>query len=139
MYKRKEVIEEEDLDWDSKTRDIIPDKNVNVSRPSEAKRKQILLNEEVKIEEKTHIQNSVLTFFNEHEYSLLVPMILIVPYLVGILFNFILFYLYSGVTFVKVFSVEKQHNMFELWSVGAYTFITIGTIWILLKMFKEGR
>ena len=139
MYKRKEVTEEEHLDWDSKTRDTTQDKMVNISRPAEQKPKQIILNEESNVEENPHIQSSVLTFFDEHEYSVILPMILIVPYLVGLLFNFILFYTYSGITLGKVFSIEKQHNIIELWSIGAYLFITLGTIWILLKMFKEAR
>lgn len=139
MYKRKEVIEQEDLDWDNKTRDSYEDRAVKVSRPPNEKRKKIFLNVETEIEKKNVKQSTVMTFFNEYEYLSLALMIFMIPYLVGLLFNAVLFYIYSGITLVKVFSIEKQNNIFELWSVGAYTFVTSWMIWIIFKTFKEGR
>ncbi len=139
MYKRDEVVEEEHLDWDKKTKETIQEKDVKVTLSSEAKHENLVLNEESKVENKSDIQNNVMTFFMKYEYLSLGLIILILPYLVGLLFNFVLFYIYSGITLDKVFNIEKKQNIFELWSIGAYTFVTLGIIWILLKTLKDSR
>lgn len=139
MYKRKEVIEEENLDWEDETRDRIQKKDVIVSLPSKAKIKNVLLDEENTVENKFDKQRNLMTYIDEYEDLSLGLTILLVPYLVGLLFNSLLFYVYSGITLDKVLTIEKEYKIFELWSIGAYTFITSWIIWILFKMLKEIR
>ena len=139
MYKRKEVVEEEHLEWDKKTKETIQEKNVEVTLPPKVKHKELLIDEESSFENKSDKQSNVITFFYKYEYLSIGLIILILPYLVGLLFNFVLFYIYSGITLDKVFNIEKKHNIFELWSIGAYTFVTLGIIWILLKTLKDSR
>lgn len=139
MYKRKEVIEEEHLDWEKKPKDTVQQKDFKGTLESEAKHKKLLLNKESGFKNKSDIEHNVMTYFNGNEYLWLGLIVLIVPYLVGLLFNTLLFYIYSGITFDKVFSIEKESKIFELWTIGAYTFVTIWILWVLLKMFKEGR
>jgi len=138
MYKRNEVIEEEHLEWD-KTKDIVQEKDVKVTLPHEVKPEILLIAEESSFENKSDKQSNVMTFFHKYEYLSLGLIILILPYLVGLLFNFVLFYIYSGITLDKVFIIEKEHNIFEFWTIGIYTFVTSWIIWIILKTLNDSR
>jgi len=140
MYKRKEVIEDEHLDWDDHSKDKVQENNLKVTLPHDAKDKQLLTHKENGFQNKPEIKHKVTTYIDENEPVWLLGLgILIVPYLVGLLFNIVLFYIYSGISLGKVFSIEKEYKVFELWSIGAYTFVTLGIIFILLQMFKEGK
>lgn len=140
MYKRKEVIEEEHLDWDDHPKDKIQEKNLKVTLPHDAKHKQLLTHKKSRFQNKPEIKHKVSTYIDGNEPMWLLGLsILIIPYLVGLLFNILLFYIYSGISLDKIFSIEKEYKVFELWSIGAYTFVISGTIWILLQMFKEDR
>jgi len=129
MYKRNEDIEEEHLKWDKKTKDIVQEKDVKVTLPPEVKPEILLIDK----------QSNVMTFFYKYEYLSLGLIILILPYLVGLLFNFVLFYIYSGITLDKVFIIEKEHNILEFWTIGIYTFVTSWIIWIMLKTLNDSR
>lgn len=140
MYKRKEVIVEEHLDWDDHSKDKIQEKNLKVTLPHDAKHKQLLTHKESGFQNKPEIKHKVTNYIDENEPLWLLGLgILIVPYLLGLLINIVLFYIYSGISLGEVFSIEKQYKIWELWSIGAYTFVTLGIILILLQMFKEGR
>ena len=139
MYKRNEVIEEEHLEWNKKSKDIVQEKDLKVTLPAEVKPKKLLINEESSSENKSDKQSSIMTFFYKYEYLSLGLIILILPYLVGLLFNFVLFYIYSGTTLNKAFIIEKEHNILELWTIGVYAFITSWIIWIIFKTLSDNR
>ena len=135
MYKRDEVIEEEDLDWEGHSKDLVEENHEQVPLRSNSKRKRRPLHQEVSFDKKLSIMN----YFNGNEYLLLALFVLIVPYLVGFLFNASLFYMYSGISLGKVFGIANTYKIIELWTIGAYTFITIWIVWILVKTFIESR
>jgi hypothetical protein len=139
MYKRNEVIEEEDLEWNKKTKDTVQENDLEVTLPPEVKHEKLLIDEESSFENQSDKQSNVMAFFYKYEYLSLGLIILILPYLVGLLFNFVLFYIYSGTTLDKAFSIEKEHNILELWTIGVYAFVTSWIIWIILKTLNDNR
>ena len=135
MYKRKEEIEEEDLDWDSQPKDSAKVEEKNVISKNDNKS----LHQGTEPVYSSNVKKGVSAYFNGNEYLLLGLSILIVPYLVGFLFNTILFFIYGGMSLATVLGIVIKYKALELWSIGAYAFITIGIIWILLQAYNDRR
>lgn len=139
MYKRKEVIEEEHLDWNVPSQDENINKHQEVPSVPIPKTKSNLSTDKTYVEDIPEKQNKIIDFLYKYEYLSLGIIVIILPYLVGLFFNFVLFYVYSGISLAKVFNIDTNHNVFELWTIGAYTFITLWMIWILLKILNEKK
>lgn len=139
MYKRKEVIEEEHLDWNVPSQDENINKYQEVPSVPIPKTKSNLSTDKNFVEDIPEKQNKLMDLLYKYEYLSLGMILIILPYLVGFFFNFILFYVYSGISLAEVFNIDTNHNVFELWTIGAYTFATIWIIWILLKTLTDKR
>ena len=133
MYKRKENVKEEHLDWDKQPKESNEEKNLKVTSENEVKHESSVIPIENSVEIESDKESIIMTFVYKYEYLSLGIIVLILPYLVGLVFNLVLFYIYSGITLDKVFAIEKEHHILELWTIGGYSFITLSIIWIILK------
>ncbi|HEY9129806.1 MAG TPA: hypothetical protein VIN02_08220 [Sulfurovum sp.] len=142
MYVREENIPEENLDWDkTQVREVqektqAEDKeNKKVIHP--AAKNKIVLKKKIKFSE-INIKSTIQNFLDEHgELSLLISL-LTFPYIIGfIIIAFIL--LYGGVPIDRFFSMKEGIFHFELWSIGAYIFITTGVIWLFMIIVSQRR
>ena len=139
MYKRNENIKDENLDWDDESKDEIQEKNIKVTLEPEVKSEKLSPKKEISFEIMSDKKSHIMTLFHKYEYVSLGLIILVLPYLVGLLFTFVLFYIYSGITLDKVFIIEKEHNILEFWTIGIYAFVTSWIIWIILKTLNDSR
>lgn len=137
MYKRVEKIEEEKLDWrekestlDEKT--FIPSKNVNITPLKNKKR--VLSNFST-----LKIQNKMTKMIDTNiELSSFIG-VLLLPYFVGFSIAYALFYAYAHMTIVDFLTLEKDDIIIQLWSVGAYVFITLGVFWAFAHILKRRK
>jgi hypothetical protein len=143
MYQRKEELPEENLDWDGspdKVEDPKTDAENNqdkhVIHPSTGNSK-IVFQKKVKLSQ-INIKNTIKNILDEHgEVSLLLGLITL-PYIIGFfVVAFIL--MYGGVPIDRFFSLKEGIFHFELWSIGAYVFITVGVIWLVILLFQHRR
>ena len=142
MYVREENIPEENLDWDKTQVQEVQEKtqaedkeNKKVIHP--AAKNKIVLKKKIKFSE-INIKSTIQNFLDEHgELSLLISL-LTFPYIIGfIIIAFIL--LYGGVPIDRFFSLKEGIFHFELWSIGAYIFITTGVIWLFMMIVSQRR
>lgn len=143
MYQRKEDLPEENLDWEESLKKVDhPEtdaenmENKHIIHPSIEKNK-IVFQKKFKWDQ-ANIKNTIKNIFDEHgEVSLLLGL-LTLPYVIGfIVVAFIL--LYGGVPIDRFFSLKDGIFHFELWSIGAYVFITVGVIWLVVMLFQNRR
>ena len=140
MYIREETIEEENLDWgevlekidDVKHEEI--EETIHVMHPDTQNHKITLNN---KRNRKLNIKQSIMSVVDDHsEFSLLFA-IFIVPYMVGFVVSYLLFFMYGGMPLGSFLSIDKGNFHFELWSIGAYFFISLGVISTVLMHFNK--
>ncbi|MGB5506629.1 MAG: hypothetical protein WBM70_08085 [Sulfurovum sp.] len=143
MYERKENIPEENLDWekglnkvDHPETDAEKMENKHVIHPA-IEHNNIVFQKKF-IWSQANIKKTIQNIFDEHgEVSLLFGL-LTLPYVIGfIVVAFIL--LYGGVPIDRFFSLKEGIFHFELWSIGAYIFITVGVIWLVVMLFQQRR
>ena len=137
MYERKENIEEENLDWgeDHGQMDDEIEETRHIIHP-DSKANKIIFNNKVNSARKLNIKKSIINFSTEYTEISLLLSLLIVPYMVGFfVVSFIL--LYGGVPIGNFLSLKEEIFHFELWSIGAYLFITAGVIWAVLASTKS--
>jgi len=140
MYVREETIEEENLDWGEDLEKIDQDtdkemvETMHVIHPDEQNHNiHFNYNRNIKL----NIKQSIMSVVDDHsEFSLLFG-ILFVPYLVGFVVSYLLFFMYGGMPLGSFLSINKGNFHFELWSIGAYCFISLGVIGTVLMHFKE--
>ena len=134
MYVREENIPEENLDWDKTQVKEVQDKTQEESKDSKkvihpAAKNKIVLKKKIKFSE-INIKSTIQNFLDEHGGLSLLISLLTFPYIIGfIIIAFIL--LYGGVPIDRFFSLKEGIFHFELWSIGAYIFITTGVIGLL--------
>lgn len=139
MYVRKETIEEENLDWgvDLETIDEETDEKIDETKHlihPDSKKNKIIFNNQMN--RKLNIKQSITNVVNDYsEFSLLFG-ILFVPYFVGFVVSYLLFFIYGGMPLGSFVTIQKGNFHFELWSIGAYFFITLGVIGTVLMQFK---
>ena len=131
MYVREETIEEENLDWGIDPEKIVQeadekiDETIHVMHP-DAKNDQIHFHQ--RMNRKINIKQRIMSVIDDHtEFSLLFG-IVIVPYMLGFIISYFLFYFYGGMSFNNFLTVEQVPTAIELWSIGAYLFVTVGTV-----------
>lgn len=143
MYERKENIPEENLDWekglnkvDHPETDAVKMEAKHVIHPAIEHNKIVF--QKKFIWSQANIKKTIQNIFDEHgEVSLLFGL-LTLPYVIGfIVVAFIL--LYGGVPIDRFFSLKEGIFHFELWSIGAYIFITVGVIWLVVMLFQQRR
>lgn len=139
MYVREETIEEENLDWDALTRvskdnqeQLIEDtKEETASHDPFSKPKKTFLKNRVKSQKlgpKFTLKNELTDLFKKYaEVSLLLGIVFI-PYTLGFVISYFLFYFYGGMSISNFLGVQEVPTTIELWSIGAYLFITVGAV-----------
>lgn len=142
MYVRKENIPEENLDWDGSHEkvnqpEIESEKKEDKHVIHPAAQNKIVLKQKVNFSQ-INIKSIILNFLDEHGALSFMITLLTFPYIIGfIVISFIL--LYGGVPINRFFSSKEGIFHFELWSVGAYIFITLGVIWLVTLLFSQRR
>jgi len=142
MYVRKENIPEENLDWSGSHEktdqpEIGTESNESKHVIHPAAKNKIVLKKKVKLSQ-VNIKSTIQNFLNDHsELSFLISL-LTFPYIIGFtIISFIL--LYGGVPIDRFFSLKEGVFHFELWSIGAYIFITGGVIWLVMLLISQRR
>lgn len=147
MYVREETIEEENLDWSELTKaskdnqdKLIEDTKEEAAQDPVSKPKKIFLNNRVKMQKigpRFTLKNELTDLFKQYaEFSLLFSL-LFVPYFVGFVATYIVYFIYGGMPIGSFLAIEKGNFHFELWSIGAYFFVTLGVIGSILMNFKD--
>lgn len=138
MYIREETIEEENLDWGELTKvskenqdKLIEDtKEETAQDPLPQKKKIFLKNPDNSINtgSKFTFKNELSDLFKQNaEISLLLG-IVVVPYMLGFVISYFLFYFYGGMSINNFLTLEQVPTAIELWSIGAYLVVTVGTV-----------
>ena len=139
MYARVENIEEENLDWEKhpEKNDLPSMENTkHVIHPA-SDHNQFIFQKKVKITP-ANIKREILNFLDEYvEVSLLLGS-LVVPYMIGF-FVVAIILINGGVPFDRFFSEKEGVFHFELWSIGAYFFITAGVIWLVITLLLQKK
>lgn len=135
MYVRQEHIEEENLDWGELAKASVVKQNNALEETKEgdvkssvSKQKKPFLNNRAKMGRKFNIKNELNDLLKQNaEISLLLGIVL-VPYILGFAISYFLFFFYGGVSIVSFLSIPQAPSAIELWSIGAYLFITVGAV-----------
>ncbi|GEM_PF-2190763 len=140
MYVREEKIEEENLDWGALTKvsndnqdKLIEDLKEETAQPPASKKKKMFLNHSAKIDkigQKFTIKSKLTDLFKQNSEIALLLGMLFIPYILGFVISYFLFYFYGGMPISNFLSVQHE---FELWSIGAYLFVTAWLIWAILS------
>lgn len=138
MYVREEKIEEENLDWGELTKaskenqeKLIEEAKQEAAGASVPTPKKSFLNNRakmIKMAPKFTLKDE-LTHYLKHnaEVSLLLGMVFI-PYVLGFLISYFLFFFYGGMPISHFLDVQKVPTTIELWSIGAYIFVSVGAV-----------
>ena len=138
MYKRVEQIEEENLDWDQQHMRQInetrgQEENVIFS-PAFNKKKTVW---ETIIE--YDIEKKLMKFFNKNMELASFMGVLLLPYFIGFWIAYALFYSYGDMTIIGFLSFEKDHLLVQLWSIGAYLFVTSWVFWAFSQVLQNSK
>jgi len=132
MYKREEQIQEENLDWDQSN--------------SRMQKENIIFSPAYK--SKKTVWQSINAFdiekqsmhFVEKNIELSSFMgVLLLPYFVGFLVTYILFYSYGGMSLIGFLSMDKEFLLLQLWSIGAYMFVTSWVFWAFSHILQSSQ
>jgi len=137
MYRREETTEERVFSCES--RPIVPleemgEEIAEAVIPSVPKLREIFLNELASPRGKFNIKRKAANLLNKNEEFSLSLSILFLPYILGFIISYMLFYFYGGMPIESFITIEKGNMHFELWSIGAYLLITAGVIWAVLSL-----
>ena len=126
MYSRKENIEEEKIDWESHT------------VPSPVRKKKLiskLVSPFKSAEDKAfnYTGGKEKDLLNENLKLVFIFSLLFLPYIVGFIVSYFLFYVYGGMNIIDF--IMRQHGSlyFQFWAIGIYLVIVIGIIWTLIN------
>ena len=125
MYKRAEQLEEENLIWENvpaqETQAIPAKKSYSRLHTS----LQLSLQNRMDVIAKKLTIKKLSNLMDEHSEIALLFAVGVLPFVVGFCFSYLLFYLYGGVPISGFLAMGKDHTIVEMWSIGAYIFITI--------------
>ena len=125
MYKRAEQIEEENLNWE---REPSQETNLLASEKSTSNPQtslQLALQNRIESIAKKLNFKKLNDFIDDNTEIALLFTVVVLPFVVGFCFSYALFYLYGGVPMSGFLEMGKNHTVLEMWSIGAYVFITI--------------
>ncbi len=138
MYIRKETIEEENLDWSELTEvsknnqdKLIEDTKEEAAQDPVSKPTKIFLKDHAKIQKigpKFTLKNELSDLLKQNAEISLLFGIVFIPYILGFVISYFLFYFYGGMSINNFLSVQQVPTAIELWSIGAYLFITVGAV-----------
>jgi hypothetical protein len=125
MYKRAEQIEEENLNWEGgsseETHALASKKSTSNPQTS----LQLSLQNRMAFIAKILNFKKLNDFIDDNTEIALLFAVVVFPFVVGFCFSYALFYLYGGVPMSGFLEMGKNHTVLEMWSIGAYVFITI--------------
>ncbi len=134
MYKRKENIEEERLEWESHP--VSPfgkkDKKGGMFPPG-SKHNKKSFHKQTKLGRKLSMRRKDTEFLVLESELFLLFSLLIFPYAVGFLVSYLLFYLYAGMPIMSFLEMQQLRLQIEFWGIGMYLFITVGVLWTVFK------
>jgi len=143
MYKRNEVVEEEHLNWDKKSKELVEDKDLKVTLSPKVKHEKSLPNEKNKIHitstskrKLSIIKETKEITSNMGEKTIFFLLLIIFPYLLGLFLFFILVPIFSGLSFNILFVVIDFFDWathFLFWSIGYVTLTFLGISLVLYK------
>lgn len=120
MYKRAEQIEEENINWEhTSTQEVQPITDQKSTTNLFTSIQSTLQNRMDSIAKKLN------DFIDDNTEIALLFSVVVLPFVVGFCFSYALFYLYGGVPISGFIEMGKDHTVLEMWSIGAYIFITI--------------
>ena len=131
MYVRKENIEEEHLDWSKYTNPSTDEQDKTIENPAQVptiKQKKPFLNNRAKMVRKFNIKSKLTDLFNQNAEISLVLSILFLPYIAGFFISYLLYFFYGGMSIMNFLSIQETPSTIELWSIGAYLFITVAAV-----------
>jgi len=134
MYIRNEAIEEEHLDWEGKDK--------HTPKPlfaPEIKDQSALLEEYKELDHKLDKKRKMMTIFEENSKLFSLIGLLILPYILGFVLTYLLFYFYGGMSLGGFIDVKKDYLLFQLWSIGAYLFVTVWVFWAFFRNLTSER
>jgi len=137
MYVREETIEEETLDWgiDLEQIDNVKHEEIlHVIHPDAQNHQISFINH---TNRKSKIKQSITGVLDDYSGFSLLFGIFFIPYVVGFIVSYLLFFIYGGMPLGSFLSINKGNFHFELWSIGAYFFISLGVIGTVLMHFKN--
>lgn len=138
MYKRLEHIEDENLDWDQMDESLLEETTVqkeNVIFSPVFKNKKALWQSITAFD----IQQKMMKLLEKNLEISSFMGILLLPYFVGFLIAYALFYNYGGMTIMDFFTIEKDHILLQLWSIGAYLFVTLWVFWAFSQVAQRTK
>ena len=142
MYARIETIEEECLDWGNNFAATLKksDKEITKSvQPSEPKHEQFFLKEYVTLSKNFNIIRKFTDVLNQRPELSFIFSMLTLPYVLGFLISYFLYYTYGGMPISHFVHVGHVSFQVELWSMGAYICITLLVIWLVLGYFYKKK
>lgn len=132
MYTRVETIEEENLNWE----------NVPVQEPEAAPvekteftmrdKIKLFLNKGGNVGRGKFSVKKMTGFINQNSEISSLFAVVVFPYILGFCFSYFLFYFYGGMSIGSFLGMEQNHLFIEMWSIGAYIFITAWVIWAIV-------
>lgn len=142
MYARVETIEEECLDWESHLRAPLENMGGEMKKAvifPVSQHKEMFLNEIVSLAKEFNIKRKLTHFLDENPVISFIFSMLTFPYMVGFLISYFLFSFYGGMSISSFLNIEQGNFQIELWAMGAYLFVTLWLIWIVLGFFIQRR
>ena len=138
MYKRVEQIEEENLDWDQQ--------DTRLTEAAQGQKENIIFSPKFKSKKavwpsinKLEIEKMSMKFIENNMGLSSFMGVLILPYFVGFLFGYILFYSYGGMSLIGFLSMDKEFLLLQLWSIGAYLFVTSWVFWACSHILQSSK
>ena len=138
MYKREEHIEEENLDWKKSQTEHIEKKTKktgHVTFTPNQKSKQSIW----KSIEKFDMQAKSKQFVEKNTQLSSIVGVLLLPYFVGFMILYLLFYVYGGMSLIGFLSIDKDFLLLHSWSIGAYLFITLWVFWAISHIIQSSK
>ncbi len=143
VYRRKETIVKENLDWESDAEYVSGKQTVKRNKAVLSpvfKQNKIAWNERADLGIKLDEKEKDIKLVDRNLKLFLMVSVLIFPYIIGFLVCYFIFYFYSGMTIDSFFIIQRKYHPVELWTIGIYLFVLVGVTWIVLKsLFQKER
>lgn len=140
MYRRKETIEEEHLEW-GKPLKRASGANQNIAavlKPRSSKKFSDTLKSGTSFINTTRKKKFEFVINEDNIKLTSFVMGIIVPYIIGFTLLYVIFFAYGGMSLLNYITrFEKFYEHFELWSVGAYLLIVLATLAVVFITFKK--
>ena len=142
VYKRKETIVKEHLDWEGCAKQSFGKKVLKGSKAVFSpviKKNKTGLNEKSDPAKKLDVEKKETALSDKNFKPFLIFTVLVFPYIIGFFLSYFIFYYYAAVPIDHFFTMQKGYDHIELWSVGIYLFVSVGILWIVVKGTSNNR